>query len=96
MERREEAIKKFGFICPSSLTESIKMLGYNLGENYDSQELIAFSHWSRSLIANDYNLNHPDFKEYNKYHLKEDVSWLKKGYTYVDIKEYIKFKNNGG
>lgn len=86
---KEKAIKKFGYIEDDFRSrEELKVLS----EELQNPDLKIFSHWSRSLIGNKYDLRHPSFAEYKKHYQKGDVDWLPEGITHVDMNKYIKEK----
>lgn len=83
-----EVEEKFGLIISDySLREKLKYMS----ERYNILDFKILSHWSRSIISNNYNLNHPDYLEYKKHYNKGDVSWLEKGKTCVNMKKYKSF-----
>ncbi len=87
MDKVKRAFKKFGFIATNVKTREILKI---TAEKEDCLELKVLSHWSRSLMASNYDLRHPTFLEYSKHYQIGDVKWLPIGKTYVDMAEYIK------
>lgn len=84
-EKIEAFSNKFGIVIWDYITqERLKRLGYNTG----IEDFIILSHWSRSVVGNDYDLEHPDYLEYKKHYKVGDVSWLEKDKTFVDMKKY--------
>lgn len=95
-KKKEEAIYKFkAIITDPIMREDLKVLAYYTG----IVDFRILSHWSRSIVACDYDLEHPDYLEYKRYYQvnvpweAETVPWLEKGYTYVKMKEYKEWKN---
>ena len=91
MDKVKKAFQKFGFIATDVKTREILKI---IAEKEDCPELKVLSHWSRSLIASNYDLRHPTFLEYSKHYQIVDVEWLPIGKTYVDMVEYIKENKN--
>ena len=87
MDKREKALKKFGYIEDNTMVrEEIKVFA----EKLQKPELKIFSHWSRSVIGNNYDLRHPSFVEYKEHYQKGDVDWLPEGITHVNMDKYLK------
>lgn len=85
-KKRQKAMEKFGYI--EADYEGIKIKGYK--EN--NEEMIIYGYWCRSIIASQYNLNHPSYMEYRAHYQVGDVDWLEEGHTFVDIKKYKNWK----
>ena len=89
---REIAMQRFGYICDNHFEmEQLKIFAAK-GEDGSLDDLKILSHWSRSLSACDYDLRHPDFMEYRKHYQKDDVEWLPKGKTFVDMDKYLRLE----
>ena len=91
MDKVKRAFQKFGFIATDVKTREILKI---IDEKEDCPELKVLSHWSRSLVASNYDLRHPTFLEYSKHYQIGDVKWLPIGKTYVNMAEYIKENKN--
>lgn len=85
-----KAQKKFCIVINDyTIRENLKVLSEKTGV----EDFKILSHWSRSVIASDFNLKHPDYLEYKEHYQIGDVGWLPKGNTYVNVEQYLKWKN---
>lgn len=99
-KKLEERKRKWGTYLPEYVErEEIKHLVYNNNPKSSSKDniekyrdLYVYTYWSRSLEANDFDLEHPNFYEYKEYFKIKDVSWLRLGYSYVNMIAYKKWK----
>ena len=90
-EKLEKAQEKFGVVIYDFATrEKLKRFATETGV----EDFRILSHWSRSIIGSNFDLNHPNYLEYKKHYQKGDVEWLPQGASYVDIKKYKKWKEN--
>ena len=85
-KKRQKAMEKFGYI--ETDYEGIKIRGFE----EDCSETYIFGYWCRSIIASQYNLQHPPYMEYKAHYQVGDVDWLEEGHSFVDIDKYIKWK----
>lgn len=80
-----EAKEKFKFIVTKyEDRENLKVFAEKTG----ILDFKILAHWSRSIIHNNYNLEHPDYLEYKENFNKDNVQWLRKGYTIVNMEKY--------
>lgn len=82
LEKYNKAVEKFGYF-PFINFEAVKLLGIKL----EDTDMKIFGYWARSLVANDFDLNHPIFLEYKEAFINRDKIWLEEGKTYVDMKK---------
>lgn len=87
LEKYNKAVEKFGYF-PFINFEAVKLLGIKLEDN----DMKIYGYWARSLVASDFNLNHPNFLEYKEAYLNGGVLWLKEGKTYVDMEKNRRVK----
>lgn len=92
-ERKVLAERKFGHIATYSERERLKTESYDSNGNdiksgFDNR---VYAYWSRSVEGCNYDLMHPDFREYKAFYLS-NMPFMNG--SYINMKRYKGFLNN--